>query len=216
MAGIYFTRDGKGLMGISGGKSFTAIDAWQQILANPTVQGLTDEERANISDSYLTSKSHTISVRKVFGTTNEFQVFDRADKIVKNIRNIGEARLPTGSPMVVSKLRFRVAELAGITEADVAVGNYQSLHVNAIHAALKNGTFRLKVGNKTLFDDAPLSSFDTKGRVDIAEGTYELEAYFLIPSQTVIEFTVSLGSIAGLTVNTAVELQMVGAMLSNV
>jgi hypothetical protein len=217
MSGIVVkSADGKGLLGAARTKGSTSRHLWVEIINSPEMEYLTMEERKAIKNSTVTTKDHSIFVRKIVGVDVTAQIFDKSDKIEKNIRNIADSKLAVGKPMVVNSIRFRSAELTAATTAALQVGVFKSMHETAIHQALQNGTLRLKVGTRTIYDELPLSLFVTKGRTDIPEGMFELEGLFVIPSATDIEATITLGTSSGLTATTAVELQFDGSIFSNV
>lgn len=115
------------------------------------------------------------------------------------IISISNAKLPKNQAMLVSGIIMLAGNSFDLTKDKVIGTNYDKIEA---FPAIANGEFSLKANKKQIVPETSCNVFKTSNMTTVPIGYYKLANPRLIQDDVLIEFTVELGSMEGLTANT--------------
>lgn len=131
-------------------------------------------------------------------TSKTIKMFESQDDKEVGIRNISNAKLPKNMVMAVRGIYL----LAGIRPDEPVVESHKIVKFGSIGGfeALANGEFNFKANKKQIIPENQSNRrFITDNDVSVPLGYYKLDNPRLILDEEAFEFTVELGTMAGIT-----------------
>lgn len=134
-------------------------------------------------------------------SSKTIKMFETQDDKEIGLRNISNAKLPKNQALIVSGIVLLVANAADTTKDKVIGAAYDKVE---LFPSIANGEFSLKSNKKQIVPETSNNVFKTSNMNTVPIGYYKLANPRLIHDDVLIEFTIDLGSMEGLTANTHV------------
>jgi hypothetical protein len=130
-------------------------------------------------------------------TSKTVKIFETQDDKETGLRSISNAKLPRNQALLVSGIVMLVANPVDATKDKVLGANFDRIENMP---AIANGEWSLKANKKVIVPEGTSTNvFKTLGMTNVPVGYYKLANPRLIPDDLLIEFTVELGSMEGLS-----------------
>jgi len=147
-------------------------------IENASIRKALKDGKATVSDFEI------VSTKLSNGTLTE--MFVEGDTKKPGIANINNAKLRSGSVMLITHICILEAIGAGETDTDARAADYK-----IITPATANGDFTFKNGQKTFIDDASLALFKKGELTGLRKGEIKLEVPKMIQDATEIVFNIA-------------------------
>lgn len=159
---------------------------------------LPDHVKEGLAKGELRLADFTLYSRKVV-SSKTIKMFETQDDKQVGICNISNAKLPKNQCLLVSGIY-----LLGGTSADSSKDKLMSslLYLTSNYGAIASGEFSLKANKKQIIADTSIIDFNTNGFTSVPQGYYKLANPRLIQDDVLIECTIELGTMDGLSANT--------------
>jgi len=131
-------------------------------------------------------------------TSKTIKMFETQDDKEIGLRNVSNAKLPKNQALLVSGIVLLAATAADATKDKVIAANFDKIES---FPAIANGEFSLKSNKKQFVPETSNTVFKTSNMHIIPVGYYKLANPRLIHDDVLIEFTVELGTTAGVPDN---------------
>ena len=138
------------------------------------------------------------SIKPVNGSKT-IKMFETQDEKQVGLRNISNGRLQKNQALLVSGIVLLAGVAADATpDASMAIafGKLED------YPAIANGESDLKANKKVIFPESSNNMFKTLNLNTVPVGYYKLHNPRLIEDDVLIEYTVNLGTVAGIAANT--------------
>ncbi len=132
-------------------------------------------------------------------TSRTIKMFETQDDKEIGLRNISNAKLPKNQALLVSGIVLLAGVSFSASKDDVMATAYAKLED---YPAIANGESNLKANKKYIMPETSNNFFKTLGLSTVPVGYYKLSNPRLIQDDIQIEFTVELGTMAGIAANT--------------
>jgi hypothetical protein len=129
------------------------------------------------------------------------KMFETQDDKEIGIRNVSNAKLQKNQCLLVSGIILLAANSTDLTKDKVMAANYDKVEA---FPAIANGEFSLKANKKQIVPETSNNVFRTSNMHMVPVGYYKLANPRLIVDDILIELTIELGTMDGLTANTHV------------
>jgi hypothetical protein len=165
--------------------------------------------KKKIKDNQVIVRDFTVVYTVALKGTN-IKLFESNVSKTKGLVTLNQGKLAEKQYFAPNTIRARVgiAPNATPTNAQILALTYQNLNA---FPAVETGELQIKCGNDMLLDEFNLSSFDTTGRNDIVESTYELDNPLLFIPNTQIHGHVEFNADITLPANAYLQIVMKGA-----
>ncbi len=134
-------------------------------------------------------------------TSKTIKMFETQDDKEIGMRNISNAKLQKNQCLLVSGIILLAANAADATKDKIMSAAYDKLEV---FPAIANGEFSLKANKKQIVPETSNSVFKTSNMHMVPVGYYKLANPRLIVDDILIELTIELGTMDGLTATTQI------------
>lgn len=132
-------------------------------------------------------------------TSKTIKMFETQDDKEIGLRNISNAKLQKNQCLLVSGIIILAANATDATKDKVMAAAYDKLEA---FPAIANGEFSLKANKKQIVPETSNSVFKTSNMHMVPIGYYKLANPRLIVDDILIELTIELGTMEGLTATT--------------
>jgi len=147
------------------------------------------------------------SIKKVAGKT--IKLFETQDTKQISISSVSGAKLPKNQALVVSGITILVGVSADLTPEKIMATNFDKIES---FPSIANGEFNLKSNKKIILPESGMFMFKTAANGNVPAGYYKLANPRLIHDDVLIEATIELGSMEGITANTHIYLGLHGTI----
>lgn len=134
-------------------------------------------------------------------TSKTIKMFETQDDKEIGMRNISNAKLQKNQCLLVSGIILLAANAADATKDKIMAAAYDKLEA---FPAIANGEFSLKANKKQIVPETSNSVFKTSNMHMVPVGYYKLANPRLIVDDILIELTIELGTMDGLTATTQI------------
>jgi hypothetical protein len=142
-------------------------------------------------------------------TSRTIKLFETQDDKEIGLRNISNAKLPKNQAFLVSGIILLVGVAGDSSKDKVMATNFD--FIESI-PAIANGEFSLKANKKQIVPETSNSVFKTKNLHSVQAGYFKLANPRLILDDILIELTVELGTMEGITPNTHIWVGLHGTI----
>ncbi len=154
--------------------------------------------KEGLAKGELRLADYTIYSRKLV-TSKTIKMFETQDDKQVGICNISNAKLPKNQCLLVSGISLLASTAADSTK-DKLMSSILQLATN--YGAIASGEFSLKANKKQIVPDTSINDFNTNGYTSMPQGYFKLANPRLIHDDVLIECTIELGTMDGLSANT--------------
>src|SRR6266498_4272336 len=154
--------------------------------------------KEGLAKGELRLADYTIYSRKLI-TSKTVKMFETQDDKQVGVCNISNAKLPKNQCLLVSGIY-----LLATTAADATKDKLMSatLNITSNYGAIASGEFSLKANKKQIVPETSINDFNTNGYTSVPQGYLKLANPRLIHDDILIECTIELGTMDGLSANT--------------
>jgi hypothetical protein len=127
------------------------------------------------------------------------KMFETQDDKEIGLRNVSNAKLPKNQALLVSGIVLLAGNAADATKDKIMATAFDKLET---FPTIANGEFSLKSNKKQIVPDTSNGVFKTANMQIVPMGYYKLANPRLIEDDVLIELTIELGTMEGITANT--------------
>lgn len=132
-------------------------------------------------------------------SSKTIKLFETQDDKEIGLRNVSNAKLPKNQVLMVSGIILLAANAADLTKDKIMSASFDKIES---FPAIANGEFSLKANKKIIVPETSNNVFKTSNMQIIPMGYYKLANPRMIVDDVLIELTIELGTMEGLTSNT--------------
>jgi hypothetical protein len=142
-------------------------------------------------------------------TSKTIKMFETQDDKEIGLRNISNAKLPKNQCLLVSGILLLAGNSTDLTKDKIMSTAFDKLES---FPSIANGEFSLKANKKQIVPETSNAVFKTNNMNMVPLGYYKLANPRLIQDDILIELTIELGTMEGLTANTQVFVGLHGTI----
>lgn len=139
-------------------------------------------------------------------------LFEESVAKKKGLVTLHNGQLLAKEHFVASSVKVQIATVtpagATVVDLDILKANFNPVNTNPL---VETGLLTIQCGDIFQFNELSLTTLDTTGRTDIAEGSYSIDAPIIFTPQTQLKGKFELQSVSGLPANTYMRIILGGA-----